>query len=86
MEVDDIGGPGADVAEERPEDYEERLRMMMDTAASGDDDENDEGEGEKDGRFQLDVDPEDLEPYPDYDRKLEEVRKQLEAHPLSNPA
>lgn len=84
MEIDDIGEPGADVADERPEDYEERLRKMMDMAAGGDDDEGDEGEGEKGGAYHLDVDPEDLEPDPDYDRKQEEVRKQLEAHPLSN--
>lgn len=81
MEIDDLGTPGADVADERPEDYEERLRKMMDMAAEDDDE---EGEGGAEGGFQLDFDPNDIEPDPDYEKKEEEIQKQLDAHPLSN--
>ncbi len=82
MEVDDLGEPGADVADERPEDYEERLRKMMDMSAGGDDD--NEGDSEKEGGFQMDFDTSDIEPDPEYTRKQAEIEKLLDAHPLSN--
>ena len=85
LDVDDVGEAEDAVAAERPEDLRTRLEKLMGIPrpegggeGAGKDDAEDE-EGDDDPSF----DPGEMEPDPDYERRQQEIKSELKAHPLT---
>ncbi|HEX2616325.1 MAG TPA: hypothetical protein VHL57_02220, partial [Flavobacteriales bacterium] len=79
IDVDDVDEDRTGVAEERVEDYAERLRKVMGLPPPGE-----EGDEERDGGgWSLEID-EDMAPDPDYEAEQQAVRDKVKAHPFTD--
>ncbi|MCW5898960.1 MAG: hypothetical protein KIT10_06795 [Flavobacteriales bacterium] len=84
-EMDDVGTPDAPIGGGAAEDLRKRLEELMGLTPedverdAGKEDDADDAEG-----LGSDFDPADLEPDPAWEKRMEEKRRQTDAHPLSH--